>query len=120
MSFLYLDCRLSSSYNNLTKYVKTREIYENYKDCKFCKNEKYKTLYGFILGSAITAFSNVQQFDQALEINSKVYNLFEKSSELVLRKYAIQSRIERARILMYSNRMEEAEITLNVLFKLVI
>jgi len=113
MSFLYLDCRLSSSYNNLTKYVKTREIYENYKDCKFCKNEKYKTLYGFILGSAITAFSNIQQFDEALEINNKVYNLFEKSPELKLRRYAIQSRIERARILMYSNRMEESEITLD-------
>lgn len=113
MAFLYLDSRLSSSYNNLTKFEKTREIYENYKDCKFCINEKYKTLYGFILSSAESAFSNVQQFDQALEINSKVYNLFEKSSELVLRKYAIKSRIEKAKILMNANRMEEAEITFN-------
>ncbi len=113
ISILYLDSRLSNSYNNLTRYEKTIEIYENYKDCKFCNNDRSFKLYGFLLKSSVTAFSNFQKYDQALEINSRVINLFDKSSELVLRRYAVKSRIEGARILINANRLEEAEVTLN-------
>jgi len=118
MSTLYLDSRLSTSYNSLTRYESTIEIYENYKDCKFCNNDKYYKLYGLILGSAVTAFSNIQKYDQALEINKKIINLFEKSSELILRRYAIKSRIEGGRILIRANRLNEAEVNLNELISL--
>jgi CHAT domain-containing protein len=113
-----LDSRLSTSYNSLTRYESTIEIYENYKDCKFCNNDKYYKLYGLILGSAVTAFSNIQKYDQALEINKKIINLFEKSSELILRRYAIKSRIEGGRILIRANRLNEAEVNLNELISL--
>jgi tetratricopeptide (TPR) repeat protein len=61
------------------------------------------------LSAAITAYSNLKKYDSALVVNRKVIEIFNATNDLFSRRYVLNSRIEDVRILMYMNRLFEAE-----------
>jgi tetratricopeptide (TPR) repeat protein len=108
LNYLFLNAHLSTRYNNLNLYEKTISIYENYRSCFSCKRISHQ-LFGSILSAAVTAYSNVKKYESALEVNREVIGIFSTSDDLFSRRYVLNSRIEGVRILMYMNRLKEAE-----------
>jgi CHAT domain-containing protein len=108
LNYLILNAHLATRYNNLNLYEKTISIYENYRLCFSCKRISHQ-LFGSILSAAVTAYSNVKKYESALEVNREVIGIFSTSDDLFSRRYVLNSRIEGVRILMYMNRLKEAE-----------